>query len=131
MDAQDEYDQMRQQHPLPWCWACGRGERERPRAWWAPWVIERSHIVNSPRIEDRRVCCLLCSGCHKTSHGERIAGWHLPKLELRHLIWLKQLRDPAYYDRQFMQRYSVKILPRATKPPAVFAYEYAYRRLRC
>lgn len=126
---EDSYKRFRTEHPQPWCWACGRGESDRPRWWYVPWVIERSHIVSKPRIDDRRVAALLCSGCHKTSHGERIAGWTMPKLSLANLLWLKKRFDPAYYNRQFMRRYSVGNLPSAMRITARFREEYASRRL--
>jgi len=45
------------------CWAC-RGRRK-PEWWHAPWnPVERAHIVNKPRVEDRRAVVLLCPLCH-------------------------------------------------------------------
>jgi hypothetical protein len=126
-----EYDAMLAEHPRPHCWACGRDGsfKHKPPFWHAPWLVERSHLANKPRYEDRRAVVLLCSGCHKTSHGERIVGWTLPKLELPVLLLLKKMFDPTYWDREFVQRSSVRILPDlALRVPAVFAAEYVQRQ---
>src|SRR5690349_19261869 len=89
------YGQFLQTTDKPWCWACGRGGgyADKPEGWFGPWLIERAHIASKTRALDVRAVCLLCSLCHKTSHGERIvlAGqrWPLPRLERAHLLWLK------------------------------------------
>lgn len=119
---------MRTEHPKPFCWACGRGENQKPHWWYATWTIERSHIVNKPRLEDRRLVVLLCSGCHKTSGGERIHGWTLPRLTLANLLWLKAKFDPQFYDRAFVQRYAIRVLPRASQIAGIFRTEYGMRR---
>lgn len=123
------YAAMLKEVANPFCWACGRGKNSRPSWWHATWLIERAHIVNKPRVEDRRCVVLLCSGCHKGSvHGERFPQRELPRLSVANLIWLKRLQDSAYFDLSFLQRHSVRILPRAAKPPAAFSAEYASRR---
>ncbi len=55
------YDEFVLNTDKPWCWYCGRGYTDIPDWWHAPWVIERAHIVNKPRAEDRRAAILLCS----------------------------------------------------------------------
>lgn len=106
-----------------WCWACGRMSVDRPRGWAGPWLIERAHIVNKPRVEDRRVCVLLCTRCHQRSHG--LSG---PKISLENMLWLKMKFDPVFYHRAFLGRYCVGNLPRAKKMPAYFVNVYKLRR---
>ena len=110
------------------CWACGRSLMQWPHDWGAPWVIERAHIVHNPRVEDRRAVILLDSACHRTSHGERIAGWELPQLTVAMMLWLKRERDPAFYDLAFLQKHSIKRLPEPEPPPQEYLDAYAIHR---
>lgn len=117
----------------PFCWACGREcPYHRPLGWSGPFMLERAHIVSSPRVEDIRLCVLLCTCCHKTRHGERLIlnglPWPLPKLSVANLLWLKLRYHPEAYDREFLQRYSVKRLPRAVAPPQIYLDEFKRRR---
>lgn len=96
---------------------------DRPANWAGQWLIERAHIVNKPRVEDRRVCILLCTRCHQRSHG-----LSAPTITQAHMVWLKHKFDPDHYDRAFMQQYSVGALPRAQKVPAYFVNVYKLRR---
>lgn len=98
------YGDMRQQFP-PRCWHC---MAERRPEWYAgPWMPnERSHIVNNPRLLDRRCAVLLCSVCHGQSHGTRYAAPDvaLPaKLSRWDMIGLKYLFDPEYFDLEFLE----------------------------
>lgn len=102
------------------CWACGASSC--PRGWYAPWLVERAHIVNKPRREDRRVCVLLCSVCHRVQHGERLAGFARPRLELPHMLALKITCDPGFWDPAFMQSCSVQRLPEPEVLPEFFWY---------
>jgi len=99
------------------CWWCGL--RFKPPGWFAPWLIERAHIVSSPRRKDRRVAALLCSRCHKVSHGERILipGSVVLKPSVGHLLWLKAKNDCFYYDREYMAKNCLGRLPEAVEPP--------------
>jgi len=99
------------------CWWCGL--RFKPPGWFAPWLIERAHIVSSPRRKDRRVAALLCSRCHKVSHGERILipGSVVLKPSVEHLLWLKRVNDPEFYDRDYMARNCLGLLPAEVEPP--------------
>jgi hypothetical protein len=126
------YRKMIKEHGLAFCWACGRDSGERPENWFAPWFIERAHIVRSPRKEDRRLVTLLCGLCHRAGvHGERIVtmsraiDW--PRLEVAHLLALKLLRDPEYFDLPFLQRYSVQKLPAPRDLPDCYVQEYLMR----
>jgi hypothetical protein len=130
--ARIAYGNMLREHPLAWCWACGSGERDKPEDWFAVWLIERAHIVRNPRREEVRAAVLLCSYCHRVSHGERIVcGGRYPRwpsLTREHLIWLKRERDPEHYDREFLQANSIRRLPLAQKPPSEYLLEYRRRR---
>ena len=90
------------------CWACGASRQ--PDRYFGPWLIERAHIANKPRREDRRLVVMLCTVCHKTSHGERIAGFLRPRLSDGMLAAIKQLRDPVWYDLEFINRHSVRLI---------------------
>lgn len=126
------YATFRQTHPLPWCWACGRTEYQPPRDWFAPWLIERAHIVGGIgcRVEDVRAVVLLCSRCHRLAHGAtfRIQGRRLPNLKRAHLLWLKRHRDSERYDRAFLRGCAIGALERAAKPPQWFLLGYESRR---
>lgn len=99
------------------CWWCGRFAHEPPRGWSRPFLIERAHIVNSPRREDRRVAALLCSRCHAVQHGLKFdKSLMVESPTLAELIWLKKKHDPKYYDREFMQANCLTVLPRADRP---------------
>jgi hypothetical protein len=97
------------------CWACNASRR--PLTYYGPWCLERAHIANKPRREDRRLVVMLCSICHKVSHGERLAGFVRPRLEVAHLLALKQEIDPDWFDLPFIQRHSVRILPEPERIP--------------
>ncbi len=110
------------------CWWCGRTQAEKPAGWGSPWLIERAHIVNNPRAEDRRACILLCSWCHKVQHGEQIVlpGCEsLCRPEVKHMLWLKSKFDASYYDREFLSHFCIGVLPRAVapRPEVLWAWE--------
>ena len=127
-----EYDACRQNTDCPWCWACGRSDRDRPADWGGPWLIERAHIVSQPRRRDTRHIVLLCSRCHRLSHGDRfrVGGDYLPQLSQANLVELKRVRDATRYDRASMASCCVGSLPRAAKLPQWFRDEYNRRRAR-
>jgi len=116
--TKNPYDTIRLEFP-PVCWACGRSDRDRPSWWNAPWLIERSHIVNKPRAEDRRAVVLLCSLCHRIQHGETFYNLRdapVVPLTVANMLWLKRQHDPAFYDRQWLEAHTVGKLPRAKRP---------------
>lgn len=104
----------------PWkCWFCGRtdGFQDRPRWFNAAWMLDRTHIVNKPRVNDRRAIIVTCRVCHEVQHGTHFADapdW--PQLDLSGMLWLKKHFDPQWYDRAWLQRHSVRRLPRAKRP---------------
>jgi len=105
------------------CWRCGRTDRDRPAWWHAPFLIERAHIVNKPRRQDRRCVVALCSLCHRLQHSDTFyATYDLSSrqrfplctntsLTLDELLNLKANCDPEYFDQAFLQTCSVKRLP--------------------
>ena len=118
-----------------WCWLCGRSQLDQPVGWYAPWLLERSHIVSSPRREDARAVVLLCSLCHRLSHGidVRIPGEVLlPGATVSEMLWLKRRFDASRYDRGWLQLHCVGRLPRAVRPKLSVLSEYhSRRRLPC
>lgn len=117
-NAELEYERL---HGWITCWACGAWKRQ--ENYFAPWMIERAHIVNKPRRLDRRLVVMLCSVCHRISHGERLSGFDRSKLELAHLLTLKKECDPDWWDLEFIQRHSIRILPELE--PLPFEYRSA------
>tara|TARA_R100000742_G_C4278616_1_gene101682 strand:- start:1040 stop:1423 length:384 start_codon:yes stop_codon:yes gene_type:complete len=93
----------------PVCWACG--SRRKPSWYHLPFSIERAHIVNKPRLKDRRCVVFLCSVCHRVQEGERFSVDDRVRVTLANMLWLKQKHDPEFYDLEFMQHCSVSILP--------------------
>ena len=105
---QNQYDEMKL-HFSNDCWACGCSDR--PSFWFAPWFLHRAHIVNQPRLKDRRCVVLLCPLCHSIEHGGRHLEAQRTPLETENLLWLKLERDPMFYDLELLQECSVRILP--------------------
>lgn len=112
---------------------------DQPPEWWAPWLIERAHVVSKPRILDPRVIVLLCSLCHRSQHGMTLAVSPdsspdgtveplLPPPDLANMLWLKFRFDPFNYDPEIMQRCSIQRLPDPEQPPLIVRKAYAKRR---
>jgi len=112
-NAKQSYDDMRLY--LRSCWACYADRR--PVNYFVPWTIERAHVVNKPRREDRRLVVMLCSICHKANHGERIARHERPRLTVAMMVGLKIKFDPQWVDLEFMQRHSVRRIPDPVELP--------------
>jgi len=104
--AKFEYDAMRSLFDC--CWACNATRK--PMEYYGPWLIERAHIANKPRREDRRLVVMLCSICHKFQHGERLNGFERPRLTVGQMLALKLECDPEWYDLEFIQEHSVRLL---------------------
>lgn len=126
--SKTDYDQFLLATDHPYCWQCGREWRHQPRDWFAPWIIERAHVVSSPRAKDRRAVILLCSGCHRASHGINTAGDRFQSCELRVALWLKRTFDPDYFDLEFLQRHSIVKLPRPKAPSRLVMEEFCERQ---
>jgi hypothetical protein len=120
------YETFARDHERPYCWLCGRGERDKPPDWHAPWLVCRAHIVSSPRVEVAWAVALLCPKCHGVSHGERhrdpVTGEYLPPVSRANLLWLKLTFDPARYSEKLLQSCCVGRLP-SPEPPAEFYLE--------
>lgn len=113
----------------PWCWWCGRTGQDVPLDWCAPFLIERAHIVNLPRVLDRRACVLLCSLCHRSQHGGVFSSM-LAVPSLRNMLWIKRRFDPVYFSRVFLQASAIARLPSCLAPPAVVQAAYKSRHGR-
>jgi len=115
------YDDMRQH--ATFCWACGRSGcfKGKPREWHAAWFIQRCHLVNQPRLLDRRVVNLLCPLCHENYDGNG-------DLELSHMIALKAIFDPHFFDLELLQHCSIRILPPAKELPAQYLMTFQIRK---
>lgn len=91
------------------CWICGyegRGFRD----WCLP-RLDIAHIVGGPgRRHDRRDVWRACDGCHRISHGAhvRIREALAPMITLNHVLWVKKLFDPGYYDVPYLMSLRVK-----------------------
>ena len=115
------YDEMKQL--ATFCWACGRGTnfRDRPPNWYAPWLIHRAHIVNQPRLKDRRVVNLLCPLCHINYDGDG-------DLKLEHMITLKAVFDPKFFDIKLLQHCSIRKLPSGSELPIEYLQQFHMRK---
>lgn len=125
-----EYDEMRSQFFE--CWACHATRK--PREYYGPWMLERAHVCNKPRKEDRRAVIMLCTICHKASHGEIVVGFEVPKLSVSEMIVLKRERDPEWFDLPFLQKCSIRKLHIADPFPRLSEEFYALRernKLKC
>lgn len=135
-EIRDRYRHFVTEASPPWCWACGRGDREQPPWWHAPWFLQRHHIVRSPRVEDRRAVILLCPACHGRIHGElyrepEVSMLRSPwggALTLPAQLWIKRTRDPDYYERAFLAQHHLGKLPPARPPFGEYRRDYCKRR---
>lgn len=137
MDHEDErreelrqFEEVLQDTDKPWCWACGAGFEDAPAGWGDPWLIERAHIVWHPRCKTRHSIVLLCSLCHRVSHGERIHPYQdWPALTRENLLWLKKEHDPEFYDPDRLALACIGRLPEPRIPAAALLLSYHQRRL--
>ena len=75
------------------CWVCGRTASDKPIDWAAPWLMTRMHIVNKPRLEDRRVVISACQICHENYDGGNVEPGK-ERILLEHALYIKQFCDP-------------------------------------
>lgn len=93
------------------CWICDRTANDRPDWWTSPvFMVERMHVVNSPRVEDVRVIIGGCSLCHRIEHGDRFPECSQRPVGIEVLLAIKRDFDPNNYDPEFLQKHSVKKL---------------------
>lgn len=98
----------------PFCWNCRKVPQPfgsyRPKDWYAPFMLERAHIVGGPgRKERREAVIILCTLCHKLSHGETFR-WAEPlphALTKAEMVWLKRAYDPRFYDHDLLGEWSI------------------------
>lgn len=91
------------------CWICGYDGRSF-RAWGFP-KLDIAHVVGgSGRRHDRRDVWRACEACHRISHGARvmIRGELAPMITLSHVLWVKKLFDPCYYDVPYLMSLRIK-----------------------
>lgn len=107
------------------CWACGRSSqyRDKPASYGAFWMIQRAHIVSNPRLEDRRVVCLLCPLCHAAYDDKGDDS-----ITLANMLYLKQLFDPKFFDIDLLQKCSIRRLPAGTDLNSPRIAEFQQRR---
>ena len=107
----------------PWCWCCGRDERQ---PLWQPWRIERAHIAAGSgtmrREEDVRAIVLLCSLCHMLhTHSavttQRINCVMYTSITDGMMLRLKFSRDPGNYDIEYLRGVWCGTLPDAELLP--------------
>ena len=132
----EEYDQMLWSTPHPWCWACGRDERQCPRDWYAPWYLQLAHLGHGSgvmrRQEDRRGVNILCSRCHMlhTPCQIRVNGELYEPLTSSNMLWLKQLYDADYFDMDYLRSVFMQTVPSPESLPDWYEHEYALERGR-
>lgn len=134
--ASANYMNMLSDTSLPWCWACGRDDRERPRNWGGDWHIQRSHVSAGSgrllRIEERWYVILLCPRCHllhRHNHSEvRLCGDVFHTLTDANALWLKIERDPQWWSRERISKAWLGAPPSPESPHEWFLSEYESRR---
>ncbi len=109
VEREIEFDEMRLYFDAN-CWRCKRSRK--PDWFHGPWFLHRAHIVNQPRLRDRRCVILLCPVCHDVSHGGDYShyGWPVKEISVEEMIALKREIDPEYYDPDLLQACSVRRL---------------------
>lgn len=111
-----EYQQMLIATDKPWCWFCGSVE-----------MLERSHLMAgggaAQRAEDRRMANLCCRKCHRTHqhHSPTADGLVITDANM---LWIKQRRDPEYWDPEFLQSKWLKRLPDPSEPSDLYKSMY-------
>lgn len=114
------------------CLICGRLQAERPSWWHAPFGLERIHIVNKPRRELRELVVIGCSLCHRRMHGDNFPPLadenRVPNLE--ELLAIKKHCDPFYWNRELLQKHSVRRLPEETSLDQACEVSWACRLVR-
>lgn len=121
---------------IPYCFACGRDQWQKPLWYHAYWRLERAHIAAGRskmlRIEDRRAIVVLCPICHR-AHGTNggaprvICGILVPCLSNGAALFLKRLRDPFWWDPEWLESHWIGRLPELVEPDAWFMEQYQER----
>lgn len=133
----NDYANMIHNTDKPFCWACGRGDNERPSDWHAEWFIQRCHLAAGSgwmqRIENRCYVNLLCPLCHSLHRHHfteiKINGNVYPALTDANMLWLKLERDPKWWNRELIAKAWIGNPPSPETPHEYFLTEYALRRM--
>jgi hypothetical protein len=111
------------------CWISGLTKGTRPANWYGDWWLQVAHLSSGSgamhRVNDRRAVVLLCPLVHEchVNDSERIAekkigGRSYPTIDASHLLWIKQIMDPGFYDPEFYSRIWTGSPPDPKRPPA-------------
>lgn len=137
--ALERYAEMLREVSNPWCFACGRDETQRHPKWHAPWYLQRAHLGAGSgsmlRIQDRRlvnILCPLCHFAHRSKPGEEGVLFSfqtsVPVITNANMLWIKNYRDPRWYDPEAIAKVWVGIPPEPEIPDQFYLTEYAMRR---
>lgn len=110
----------------PCCWSCGwrMGKQKVAPDYAAPVKLENHHVVGgSGRKHLRENLARLCSICHRIFHGDRIRldnGELIPEINLSHVLYMKRLHDPEWYDVEVLNNLAIGVMPDPEKPDTYF-----------
>jgi len=114
------------------CWACGIDPSRQICRHWPARCLQNAHILGGPsRTADRRNILRLCLLCHNLAHGHTIRDKDrnpLPNLTRENLLWLKESRDPKYFDLDYLNSISIRLMKEPE--PVPFWFEAQYERWR-
>lgn len=75
------------------------------------------------RVNDRRAVVLLCPLAHECHVNDRVAiptkrinGREYPTVDASNLMWIKQIMDSAYYDRDYLLHIWTGLPPEPARP---------------
>lgn len=132
------FESMLRDTDRPFCWACGRDDRQRPDNWFADrWEMHRAHLAAGAskmiRLLDRRAAVILCPLCHfvHTTNGigrNMVCGQEIPQLSNANVLFLKRCRDVDHWDPDWLAKHWLGNLPALVAPDQFFISQYATRR---
>lgn len=131
------YATMIAEHPKPWCWICGRDERQVPHDWHASWYLQRAHLAAGSgcmvRKEDVRLVVISCPRCHALHRHRdtgpiRLNGRPYPPITDANMMWVKRERDPEQFDMAFIAQHWYGGMPDPAPPAKPFLDGYSLRR---
>lgn len=110
------------------CWVSGLTKSQRPNKWYGDWWLQVAHLGSGSgtmlRVNDRRAVVLLCPlvhDCHVANSTKiptkKINGTVYPTVDASHLLWVKQMMDPGYFDIEFLQKVFTGAVPEPQRPP--------------
>jgi hypothetical protein len=109
------------------CWLTGLTKGTRPKNWYGDWWLQVAHISSGSgamhRVNDRRAVVLLCPLAHECHVHDRVAiptkhinGREYPTIDAANLMWIKQIMDHAYYDRDYLRHIWTGMPPEPARP---------------